>query len=195
MNTAQGARLLDGSRVRGNRRRGVKSDAHAGPGPATWGRFEQEAPELAKAGRRLLTVPGFGFGYLATVSKFGTPRIHPINPLVVDGHLLAYIVPSSKLSDLVDGRAYALHSTGSADIDDEFLVMGHAAQVCDEPLSTAARAACPFVPGTDHVLVEFGVERVLWAHYEPRGSFPPHYLHWRRSGAAGPPGTIGVASE
>jgi hypothetical protein len=146
---------------------------------STWARFGADAPELADAGRQLLAVPGFGFGYLATVSAAGSPRIHPINPFVADGHLVAYIVPSPKLTDLREGRPYALHSTGSADVDDEFLVIGHAAHVNDPSLSEVARAACPFAPGPDHVLVELGVERVLWGHYEPRGIFPPHYRRWR----------------
>jgi hypothetical protein len=148
-------------------------------GLATWGRFEAQAPELADAGRRLLAVPGFGFGYLATVSRAGRPRIHPINPIIVDGHLVAYIVPSPKLADLREGRPYALHSTGSADIDDEFLVTGRAVEVTEPSLRAAALAACHFVPDPDHVLVEFAVERVLWGHYQPRGRFPPQYLHWR----------------
>lgn len=28
-------------------------------------------------------------------------------------------------------------------------------------------------------LVELLVDRVMWAHYEPRGVFPPRYRVWR----------------
>lgn len=155
------------------------SSPHSDAPMVSWARFAAEAPDLAEAGRRLLAVPGFGFGYLATVSRAGAPRLHPINPIFANGHLVAYIVPSPKLADLRSGRPYALHSTGSPEVDDEFLVAGRAAEVTDPSLGAAALAASPFVPGSNHVLVEFGLERALWGHYEPGGGFPPRYLHWR----------------
>jgi hypothetical protein len=61
---------------------------------ATWAEFEGAEPEMAAAGWRLLSQPGFGFGYLATVRRDGEPRIHPINPVRAAGHPVAFIVPS-----------------------------------------------------------------------------------------------------
>jgi hypothetical protein len=152
---------------------------------ATWTEFVAAQPEMARAARELLAVPGFGFAYLATVAADGRPRIHPINLVWADGALLAFIVPSPKLEDLrrPPGR-YALHSTGSADVDDELAVRGRARVVTDEARRATAVAACPFVPGGDHVLVELGLDDVLWGHYEARGVFPPQYRRWRSPDAA-----------
>lgn len=147
---------------------------------ATWSEFEAAEPAMAAAALELLSVPGFGFAYLATVARDGGPRIHPINLVWAAGGLCAFVVPSPKLEDLrrPPGR-YALHSTGSADVDDEVALRGRAREVADPAVRAVAVAACPFVPGDDHALVELGLDHVLWAHYEPRGVFPPRYLRWR----------------
>jgi hypothetical protein len=152
---------------------------------ATWNDFLDAEPEMAEAARDLLAVPGFGFAYLATVAADGRPRIHPINLVWADGSLLAFIVASPKLDDLrrPPGR-YALHSTGSADVDDELAVRGRARVITDPARRAVAVAACHFVPGDDHVLVELGLDDVLWAHYEPRGVFPPRYRRWRAADAS-----------
>jgi len=142
---------------------------------ATWSELEAAEPEIARAARELLSVPGFGFAYLATVAPDGGPRIHPVNLVWADGSLAAFIVPSPKLADLRrPPHRYALHSTGSADVDDELAVCGRAREIDDPVRRAAAVAACPFAPGDDHVLVELEVfDHVLWGHYEPRGTFPP----------------------
>jgi Pyridoxamine 5'-phosphate oxidase len=147
---------------------------------ATWSEFEAAEPEMARAARELLSVPGFGFAYLATVAPDGGPRIHPVNLVWVDGALAAFIVPSPKLEDLRrPPRRYALHSTGSADVDDELAVRGRAREIDDPARRAVAVAACPFTPGDDHALVELDLDRVLWGHSEPRGTFPPRYRRWR----------------
>lgn len=48
---------------------------------ATWSDLERLDPSIAEAARALLTVPGFGFGNLATVAASGMPRIHPVTPV------------------------------------------------------------------------------------------------------------------
>lgn len=145
---------------------------------ATWERFEASQPDMAQAGWGLLSHPGFGFGYLATVRRDGGPRIHPINPFLAAGHLVAFIVPSPKLADLRRDGRYALHSSGAENVDDEFYLAGRARLVEDPELRTASLAACPFPPGEDHVLVEFEIETALWAHYSSPPSWPPAYRKW-----------------
>lgn len=93
---------------------------------ATWAEFEAAAPEMAAAGWALLSHPGFGFGYLATVRRDGGPRLHPINPVLAAGCLTTFIVPSPKLDDLRRDGRYALHSCGAEDVHDEFCVTGRA---------------------------------------------------------------------
>lgn len=145
---------------------------------ATWADLAAAEPEMASAGWALLSHPGFGFGYLATVRRDGGPRLHPIDPVLAAGHLTAFIVPSPKLEDLRRDRRYALHSCGAEDVHDEFCVSGEATVVTDPTLRDAAAAACPFTPGDDHVLVEFGIDRALWAHYATPPRWPPAYSHW-----------------
>lgn len=154
-------------------------------GMATWRQLADGAPDLAATARDLLTVPGTGFGYLATVGPDRAPRIHPVMPVWAAGSMFAFIGPSPKLRDLRRDGRYALHSTGSADVDDELMVAGRAVVRGEEDLRAAVTAACPFVPAEDTVLVELLLERVMWAHYAPRGVFPPQYVVWR-DGASGP---------
>ncbi len=146
---------------------------------STWSEFAESAPEVAEAAHTLLTVPGSGFGYLATVSRAGAPRIHPIMPVWAVGSMFAFIEPSPKLRDLERDGRYALHSTGSEDVDDELMVSGQALVLADDPRRAAAVEACAFSPGEQSVLVELLLDKVMWGHYEPRGVFPPQYRVWR----------------
>jgi hypothetical protein len=145
---------------------------------ATWADLEVGDAEIADAGRRLLFHPGFGFGYLATVRADGGPRLHPVNPIIADGRLWVFVVPSPKLEDLRRDGRYALHSTGAADVDDEFYLDGRARVVDAAAARSAAEAACHFPVPAHHVLVELGLEHALWAHYASPPSFPPDYRRW-----------------
>jgi len=153
---------------------------------ATWGDFAAAAPDVAEAASALLTVPGSGYGYLATVDQAGAPRIHPIMPVWASGSMFAFIEPSPKLRDLARDGRYALHSTGSEDVDDELMIAGRAVVREDDALRASATAACSFVPSARTALVELLVDRVMWAHYEPRGVFPPQYRVWRDGGEGRP---------
>ncbi|MFO7531947.1 MAG: hypothetical protein R6W93_05760 [Candidatus Limnocylindrales bacterium] len=55
---------------------------------ATWTDLEAADAELAALAWTLLAVPGFGFGYLATVRADGGPRVHPVMPFIVDERLV-----------------------------------------------------------------------------------------------------------
>lgn len=146
---------------------------------ATWSEFAESAPDVAQAASALLTVPGSGYGYLATVDLRGAPRIHPIMPVWAAGSMFAFIEPSPKLRDLTRDGRYALHSTGSEDVDDELMIAGRAVVCDDGAVRARAVEACAFVPSARTCLVELLLERVMWAHYEPRGVFPPRYVVWR----------------
>src|ERR1700733_13717081 len=98
---------------------------------ATWMEFENDAPDIAAAGRQMLYQRGVGLAFLATLRKDGAPRLHPICPTIVDGVLSALIGPTFKRADLKRDGRYALHSFPLSDKDDEFLVMGRARFVDD----------------------------------------------------------------
>ena len=61
--------------------------------------------------------------------KDGAPRLHPICPTIVDGHLYALIGPTPKRADLRRDGRYALHTFPPVEVDDEFLVMGRATYI------------------------------------------------------------------
>jgi hypothetical protein len=103
-------------------------------------------------------------------------------PLIAEGRLEVFVVPSAKLDDLRRDGRYALHSSQTAEVDDEFCVEGRAAVVEGPTRREAALAAHPASVEDDHVLVELRIERVLWAHYASPPSWPPTYRRWRAPG-------------
>ena len=97
---------------------------------ASWSDFETASPGLAAHGRRLFERYGAGEALLATVRGDATPRIHPINIAIVDGHLVGFlIVGSAKLGDVAADGRYALHAPQDRAEPHEFLVRGHAVEV------------------------------------------------------------------
>jgi hypothetical protein len=145
-----------------------------------WQEFEAAAPEVAAAGRALLYQHGPGLAYLATVRADGAPRLHPICPTLVDGHLYAALLTTSpKCRDLVRDGRYALHTFPARDVDDEFSLAGRA-----RPTDAAGTAACETglardgVTSGDHTVFELAIERALWSKYDGR-KWPPAYSRWR----------------
>src|SRR5208282_6397281 len=141
---------------------------------ATWMEFENDAPDIAAAGRQMLYQFGVGLAYLATLRKDGAPRLHPICPTVVEGRLYALIGPSLKRADLRRDGRYALHTLPSPDVDDEFLLMGRAKFIADSSVEDAVRKDLTgrgMTSTADEVPFEFGIERAMHAKY-------PRPWHW-----------------
>jgi hypothetical protein len=154
---------------------------------ARWEQFERDAPELAAAGRKLLYQYGPGLGYLATVRRDGAPRLHPVCPVVEAGGLYVFVGNQTpKVHDLVRDGRYALHTTGSEDVDDEFAVTGVARNAEDDGVREAVyRAYVSTGAFTENdTLFELLIERVLHAKYGPRPSWPPEYTQWHARGTA-----------
>lgn len=145
---------------------------------ATWAEFEASAPEMAAEGRRLIYQFGVGLGFLATIRKDGGPRLHPICPIVAEGGLYAFIIPSPKERDLQRDGRYALHSFPPEDTDDEFYVTGRAAEVTDPEVRAAVAAAYENDAPPEHTLFHFDIDNCLLATYRARGDFPPAYTRW-----------------
>jgi hypothetical protein len=153
----------------------------------TWRDFEAARPDLARAGAALLHQHGVGLAYLATTAADGSPRVHPICPLLIDGHLCAFIIPSPKQRDLQRDGRYALHSFPTDDNEDAFYVAGTAAIVTDP--DRRAAAAAQFVrereqhgvaaPATDDLLVEFGIARCLLTTSSGHGDPQPDKTSWQ----------------
>jgi hypothetical protein len=111
----------------------------------TWDDFSGASPLLASDIRSLLEVYGRGFGYLATVRPDGGPRVHPVSPVIADGGLFCFVIPSPKRRDLERDGRYALHSYPSDETPDEAYLAGRARAVTDaervEQLADLHRAA------------------------------------------------------
>jgi hypothetical protein len=157
---------------------------------ATWSEFEAANPEMAAAGRQLLYQFGIGLGYLATVRTDGGPRVHPICPILTEGHLWGLIVASPKQRDLLRDGRYALHTFPSPDRDDEFYLTGRALRRDDAQLAERVRTAFVASGGTstgDEMLFEFDIGRALLSTYKKRGepnNWPPQYTKWDATSAA-----------
>jgi predicted pyridoxine 5'-phosphate oxidase superfamily flavin-nucleotide-binding protein len=66
----------------------------------TWDELEQAASEITAHGREL--IEKFQFVLVGTLTKDGSPRVTPVEAYIVDGHLLANMIPRSlKALDLL----------------------------------------------------------------------------------------------
>src|SRR4051794_7322335 len=106
----------------------------------SWGAFAEQSPELARRGRELLAEE-HGYVFLSTVTADGSPRIHPVAPILSDrGLFVAVACRSPKLADLRREPRIALHSTVMPPDDEEFSVRGVAREIEDEKARSAAVA-------------------------------------------------------
>jgi class 3 adenylate cyclase len=131
----------------------------------SWRDLEQTDPELAAAGARRL----HGLvAYLATVSSEGAPRVHPVTPIVGDGHLFVFMEPTSpKGADLRRGSRYGLHSAvgDPSGKDGEFLVRGIGTAIGDPVVRAMAERHATYAPAAHYVLFELAVEAAMLTEY------------------------------
>lgn len=125
----------------------------------TWQALWDARPEMAEFGGQSLAGK---VAYLATLREDGSPRVHPVTPIVGEGHLFLFMEPSSPKSlDLQRDPRYSLHgSVADAHGDEgEFAVSGRARRVEGaEQRETAARLSS-YKPADRAVLFELDVER------------------------------------
>lgn len=145
---------------------------------ATWGEFAQAHPELAEFGASRL--PG-NVAYLATIRQDGSPRVHPVTPILGQGHLFLFMEPTSpKGQDLRRDGRYALHCavSGSDGASGEFLVSGRAVFVEDPVLRALATQAASYTPKERYVLFELHLESALSTIYQAER---PVRQRWKES--------------
>jgi hypothetical protein len=150
----------------------------------TWKQFAVAMPEMAAFGRALLD--RLGAGFLATVRKDGSPRLHPVVPIIAADKLWVFVNPASpKFHDLRRDGRYALHMLIDQ-TDEEFLVGGRAAAMnADRYLWKLVAAAAPYsIPDhkiESHFLFELAIEYVTtttWYHPGQPDTRPTHKV-WR----------------
>jgi hypothetical protein len=111
--------------------------------------------------------------YLATVDGAGSPRVHPVTPIVSPGGLFVFMEPTSpKGRDLERGSRYALHCA----VEDEgggggeFRIRGSARRVTDPQLRDLAAAHAPYDPAGDYILFELLVDDAFSTTYADDGT-------------------------
>jgi hypothetical protein len=144
----------------------------------SWHALEQADAELAREGAERF---GMGVAYLATIRKDGSPRVHPVTPIVGRGRLFLFMEPSSpKGYDLRRDGRYAMHSAvgGPEGEGGEFLISGHAYLAEDSASRELAAKLASYRPADHYVLFELGVDSALSTTYGEDD--PPVRRRWER---------------
>jgi hypothetical protein len=152
----------------------------------SWEELSRVRPDLTAAGRELLYRLGVGLAFLATVRRDGGPRLHPMCPLLAEGGIYAFIIPSPKQLDLHRDGRYSLHCYPPPDNEDAFYISGRTVLVEDSTLRR--RLSDQFVteraqfhvpaPGDDDVLFEFLIDRCLLTRTTGHGDPQPSHEVW-----------------
>lgn len=147
-----------------------------GASTVTWRGFADAEPELAAFGEGLLMTPP---AYLATVRRDGSPRVHPVTPILAGGGLFVFMEPASpKGRDLRERRRFALHN-GVPDTEGsggEFSVSGEGIPVDDPAVRATVAEAASYDPADRYVLFEL---RVAEARCNGYGDVPlPTQRRW-----------------
>jgi predicted pyridoxine 5'-phosphate oxidase superfamily flavin-nucleotide-binding protein len=151
------------------------------PGPLTWAELEQAAPEIAGHGREL--IESFQFVLVGTLTKDGSPRVTPVEAYLVDGHLLANMMPQSlKALDLLrDPRVYVHAPVTGKEGSPEFKLAGRAEVLTDETLKQKLDdlfwELIKWRPRPDSHYFEFLAERAAWVSYAEDGT--QHSVRWQ----------------
>jgi hypothetical protein len=147
---------------------------------ASWAEFEQEAPEIAAAGRAALFRGGTSEVFLTTVPGAGLPRMHVVNVGIVSGRLLVFVQgQSAKAKDLTTDGRYALHAFQDPAVPDEFLLRGRAVLIADSELRAQAVANWAFRPADDYPLFELAIAHAILGARPSADDWPPKYASWR----------------
>jgi hypothetical protein len=133
-----------------------------------WAEFEEAAPEIARLGRERFVRAGVAL--LGTLRRDGSPRISPVEPHFVSGHLLfAAMSWSVKARDLERDPRCVLHSAVSDPdgSEDEFKLFGRAGRVEDQELREGDREAwwVSRPPGSARVF-DLSIERGVVVSWE-----------------------------
>jgi hypothetical protein len=144
----------------------------------SWGEFAAAEPALASFGAERLTA--HPPAYLATVREDGTPRVHPVTPVVTADGLFVFMESTSpKGRDLRERGRYALHN-GVPDTEGsggEFFVSGTGHLVEDGSVRATAERAASYDPEARYVLFELLLGEARCNGY---GDVPlPEHRRWR----------------
>lgn len=136
----------------------------------SWQQLETDDPDLAAFGRRYLHDR---VAYLATIRPDGSPRLHPVRPVLGARRLFLLVNPTSpKGRDLRRDGRYVLHcdATGDGRRDlHEFYVRGRAGLAADPALRQRVQERSSFAREED-LLFECEVTGAFSTVYGPGGT-------------------------
>jgi pyridoxamine 5'-phosphate oxidase-like protein len=143
----------------------------------SWQALAGGNPELAAFGGERLHDK---VAYLATVKPDGSPRVHPVRPVVTAERLFVFTEAASpKVRDLGHDGRYALHCTATSEQPwdlREFAVHGVARQVSDDETRRIAIAGSAFPRDERFLLFELDLSAASSTVYGNDGR--PHREHW-----------------
>lgn len=157
----------------------------------TWASLALTRPDLASAGQDLLYQFGVGLAFIATVRPDGGPRVHPMCPLIHEGGLYGFLVPSPKRNDLIRDGRFSLHSFSAEDNEDAFYLTGHARVIEAQDLRAALvtryleeRPTLSMSPAglDDQVLFKFHIVTCLLTRTSGHGDPAPTHTVWHAAG-------------
>ena len=144
----------------------------------SWQALADAAPELAEFGAGRLHDQ---VAYLATLKPDGSPRLHPVRPVVTVGRLFVFMEATSpKVNDLERDPRYALHATATSDRPwdlREFGVEGAARRVVDPEGRSTANAGSAFPRDERFLLYELSIGSAFSTTYGTDGR--PQRQRWR----------------
>jgi hypothetical protein len=144
----------------------------------SWQELIDGNPELAAFGAARLL--GSAVAYLATVRKDGSPRVHPVTPIIGGGRLFVFMEPTSpKGFDLRRDGRYAMHCSveDTEGGEGEFYLSGRARFVEDGVTRETAVRLASYNPKDRYILFELSVDHALGTTYDDSG---PVRQHWDR---------------
>jgi hypothetical protein len=148
-----------------------------------WSEVESRQPRLAALGRQRLLEPGVVL--VGTIRRDGTPRLSPVEPLVMDGTLwLSMLWQSTKAADLTRDPRILVHSVvtsrdgsegefkirGTASAEDDHNVQRRYAGAVQESLGWTPQ------PGRFH-LFAISAEQVTFIRYDD-ATGDQHVVMW-----------------
>ena len=131
----------------------------------SWKLLQEQQPELAAFGAQRLNG---AVAYLATIRKDGSPRVHPMTPIIGQGHLFVFMEPTSpKGHDLQRDGRYAIHCSVSdtSGASGEFILTGRARLIDDPALRALAIELCSYTPADRYILFEFDIDSAAATTY------------------------------
>lgn len=123
----------------------------------SWIEFTKHAPGLAAFGEARFRS---GVAYLGTLRADGSPRVHPVTPILGE-QLFLFMEPTSpKGKDLQRDGRYSLHCSvaDSYGGEGEFYVRGRATLTNDPILRAQAVQVAPYTPEDRYILFVFSIE-------------------------------------